>query len=98
MQTGVQAIEAAVDAAGDGGELAFVGKFVEAVALPEPGGGFAGPLWLLQQFWLSQQAIVTEQRLLLGWSRSQLAQEATDVLAQRAEAIALDKATREGRA
>ncbi len=32
-------------------------------------------------------AIVTEQRLLLGWSRSQLAQAAADVLAQRAPSI-----------
>lgn len=32
-------------------------------------------------------AIVTEQRLLLGWSRSQLAQAATDVLAQRAPGV-----------
>lgn len=32
-------------------------------------------------------AIITEQRLLLGWSRSQLAQAATDVLARRAPGV-----------
>ena len=63
MQTVVQTVEATVDATGDGGELAFVGEFVKAVALPEPGGGFAGPLRLLQQLWLEQQAIIAEQCL-----------------------------------